>query len=124
MLLDGYISWLNFDVYSKYLITRNIKEQSKVIPIYILYLGKSFSFREAQAITIETLDEIRTRVLTVARGTLSSAAYRSKSPGGAASLRKIYAENRPPNSMISEAKNIQIPNLELINPVSSRSFMI
>jgi hypothetical protein len=57
--------------------------------MYILYLGKAFSLREAQAMTIETLDEIRTRVLTVASGTLSSADQCAKSPGAAASLKNI-----------------------------------
>ena len=57
--------------------------------MYILYLGKSFSLRDAQAMTIETLDEIRTRVLTVASGTLSSADQCANSPGAAASLKNI-----------------------------------
>ena len=68
---------------------KKINEHNRVIPIYILYLETSFSFRDAQAMTIETLEEMRTRVLTVASGTLSSEAQRAKSPGGAASLRKI-----------------------------------
>ena len=43
-------------------------EHSNVIPIYILYFEKSFSLREAQAMTIDTLEEIRTIVFTVAIG--------------------------------------------------------
>ena len=118
------MSWLNLLVYSKYLITIKRAEQSRVMPIYILYLEKSFNLREAQAITMETLEEMRTIVFTVAIGTLSFDAQYSKSPGGAAILKNIYAEKRPPKSITSEAKNIQIPNFELISPVSSLSSML
>ena len=52
-------------MYSKYLITRKIAEQSNVIPIYILYFEKSFNFKEAQAITIETLDDIKFKFLNL-----------------------------------------------------------
>ncbi len=57
--------------------------------MYILYFEKSFNLRDAQAMIIVTLEEIRTRVFTVASGTLSSEAQCAKSPGGAASLKKI-----------------------------------
>ena len=109
---------------SKYLITIKRAEHSNVIPMYILYFEKSFNLREAQAITIDTLEEIRTIVFTVAIGTLSFDAQYSKSPGGAAILKNMYAENNPPKSITSEAKNIQMPNFELISPVSSLSSML
>ena len=72
---------MNLLVYSKYLITKKDK-QSKVrsIPMYILYFVKSFNLSEAQAITIETLDDIKTIVFTVAIGTLTQSPQ-SKSPG-------------------------------------------
>jgi hypothetical protein len=89
-----------------------------------LYLEKSFNLSETQAMTIETLEEIRTSVFIVAIGTLNSDAHSPKEPGGAASLKKIYAENKPPKSITSEDKKIQIPNFEFISPVSSRSLII
>ena len=72
--------------------------------MYILYFEKSFNLREAQAMTIETLEEIRTIVFTVAIGTLSFDAQYSKSPGGAAILKNMYAENKPPKSLPQKLK--------------------
>ena len=39
-------------------------------------------------------------------------------------LKKMYAENKPPKSITSEAKNIQIPSFEFISPVSSLSSIL
>ena len=68
-----------------------------------------------------TLDEINTMVLKVAMGILNFEPQYAKSPTGAAILKKTYAENSPPNSIISEARKTQIPNLELFKPVSGLS---
>ena len=70
--------------------------------MYILYFEKSFNLREAQAITIDTLEEIRTIVFTVAIGTLSFDAQYSKSPGGAAILKKMYAETQMQKDILQE----------------------
>ena len=43
---------------------------------------------------------------------------------GEPTLNKIYAENNPPNNIISEARNIQTPNFALYNPVSSRGWTL
>jgi uncharacterized membrane protein YadS len=70
-------------------MVKKTKEQKIVMPKYILYFEKSFIFNDAHAITIDTLEDIKTTVLTVAIGTLSSPAHRSKSPGSAAIRRNI-----------------------------------
>ena len=69
--------------------------------------------------TIVTLDVISTMVLNSASGT-----SRIVAPNGhsvAPTLRSTYEENRPPNSMTSDARKSQIPSLTLLSPVSGRA---
>ena len=61
--------------------------------------------------TIVTDEVIRNKVFNVARGT-----FKISAPLGHVSTpvrKKMYAENKPPNSMTSEAKKSQTPNFPL-----------
>jgi hypothetical protein len=54
------------------LMMRKSTPHSTVTAMYILYFLKFFSIREAHAMTIVMLDEMRTTVFTAASGTSSS----------------------------------------------------
>ena len=104
-------------------MTRNNTEHKRVIPMNILKPFMSFSLRATQDFTIVQLDRIKLNVFRVAKGM-----FKCVSPEGGQTgdptLKRIYAENNPPNNIISDARNSQIPSLALYNPVSSRGFTL
>ena len=79
-------------------------------------LPKLSIFRDAQDITIVTLEAISTNVLSVASGTFSNS--QPWGQDGAPTLSRTNVENRAPNSITSDARNNQIPNFPLYTPVT------
>src|SRR5438445_4636622 len=101
-------------LYSKYLLTRKIPASTNVPSKYSRCLPQSFIFNDAHAITIVTDELMRMIVLMVPSGTLRSPCGHS----GAPTRSRMYDENKPPNSITSDARNNQMPSLPLCNPVS------
>ena len=102
---------------------RNSIEHKRVIPMNILNPFMSFSLRATQDFTMVQLDRIKLNVFRVAKGM-----FKCVSPEGGQTgdptLKRIYAENNPPNNIISDARKSQIPSLALYKPVSSRGFTL
>src|SRR5579871_2541166 len=122
VLVDGQSPVSNLWAYSNPLMIRKPTPHRIVMPIYILYLPRSFFFKDAQLMTIVKLEMIRTMVLIVARGTFRNAAPCSQVSAPVRS--NTYVENSAPNNMTSDARNSHMPSLALYRPVSGRSVVL
>src|SRR5438067_6662973 len=114
-------SW-NSCVYSNPLMTRKPTAQRSVAAMNQRPNLRLPRRRNDQAMTTVTLDRIRTKVLTVASGTLRNVQPRGQS--GALLRNRIYVEKSAPKSITSDARNSQMPNLALYSPVSGRGWTL
>src|SRR5262249_21009886 len=94
--------------------TRKTSASTNVALRYRRCLPHSFIFSVAHAITIVTDELIRMIVLIVPSATLNWLCGHSGPP----TRSRMYDENSAPNSITSEDRNSQTPNLPLCSPVS------